>query len=48
MPQGSGGVQVLERCRTAADDLLGRANDTLQSVLVPDSGSNVADGDEGQ
>jgi len=46
-PQGPGGVQVLERWQIAADHLLSRANDTLQSALVLGSGSSASDGDRG-
>ena len=44
MPQGPGGVQILE---TAANHLLSRVNDKLQSGLVPGRGSSVRDGDGG-
>lgn len=44
-------MQVLEGCQIdkviAADHLLSRANDTLQSALVLDSVSSVPDGDGG-
>lgn len=45
--QGPGGVQVLERWKIAANHLLCRANDTLQSAPVFGSGSSVPDGDGG-
>ncbi len=47
MPQGPGGIQVLERWQIAANHLLCRANDTLQSALVFGSGSSIPDGDGG-
>ncbi len=40
-------MQVLERWLIAAVHLLSRANDTLQSALVPGSGFSVPDGDGG-
>ena len=46
-PQGPGGVQVLERRQIAANHLLCRPNDTLQSALVLGGGSSVLDGDGG-
>ena len=46
-PQGPGGVQVLDRRQIAANHLLCRPNDTLQSALVLGGGSSVPDGDEG-
>ncbi len=47
MPQGPGGVQVLEQWQIAASHLLGRANDMLQSAPVLGSGNRVPDGDGG-
>ena len=47
VPQGPGGVQVLERRQIAANHLLCRPNDTLQSALVLGGGSSVPDGDGG-
>jgi len=38
-------MQVLERLQIAANHLLNRANNTLQSALVLGSGSSVPDGD---
>jgi len=46
-PQGPGGVQVLERLQIAADHLLSRGNDTMESALVLGSGSRVPDCDGG-
>jgi len=40
-------VLVLERWQIAAENLLSRANGTLQSALVLGSGSSVPDGDGG-
>ena len=45
--QSPGGVKVLERRQIAANHLLCRPNDTLQSALVLGSGSSVPDGDRG-
>ena len=41
LPQGPGGIQVLEGWQIAANHLLSRANDTLQSALVLGGGSSV-------
>ena len=46
-PQGPGGMQVLEGQQIAANHLLSRANDILQTALVLGSGSSVPDGDAG-
>jgi len=46
-PQGLEGVQVLERWQIAANHLLSKANDMLQSALVLGSGSSIPDGDGG-
>ena len=46
-PQSPGAVQVLKGRKAAANHLLSRAYDTLQSALVLSSGSSVADGDGG-
>lgn len=46
-PQSPGGMQVLEGRQIAADHLLCRANDRLQSALVVGSGGSVPDGDGG-
>ena len=46
-PQGPGGLQILETWEVAANHLLSRVNDTLQSDLVPGRSSSVLDGDGG-
>lgn len=46
-PQRPGGVQVLERQEIAANPLLCRPNDTLQSAHVLGGGSRLSDGDGG-
>lgn len=44
MPQGPGGVQVLEEEEDYRQSLLNRPNDVLPSALVLGSGSSVTDG----
>ena len=46
-PQGPRGEQVLKRWKIAANHLLGRTDDTLQSAFVIGSGSSIPDGDAG-
>src|SRR4029434_2086040 len=47
MPQGPGCIQILERWQIAANHLLRRTDDMLQSAFVIGSGSSVPDGDGG-
>uniref|UniRef100_A0A8C6LXE0 trypsin n=1 Tax=Nothobranchius furzeri TaxID=105023 RepID=A0A8C6LXE0_NOTFU len=47
MPPNSGDVQVLERWKAAANHLLSRAHNALQSMFVPHRGSGVPHSDGG-
>ncbi|MEQ2248413.1 hypothetical protein ILYODFUR_018925 [Ilyodon furcidens] len=46
-PPSPGGMQFLEKRKTAANHPLCKVNDMLQPALVPDGGSIVPDGDGG-
>lgn len=47
MLQGPRGAKVLEGRQIAANYLLSRANDFLQSALILGNGRSIPDGDEG-